>query len=170
MPIVNDGSGLQAGKPDLFLQSSFDLRYPAFSPDGRWLAYASNEGGSYQIFVRAFPDRGGKWQISNDGGSYPLWSRQGHELFFRSADNYVMAAAWSVKGDSFVAEKPRVWSQKQLVNLGLIGTASYDVAPDGERVLALTPVATPEGEHNQNHVVFLFNFLDELRRKVPPAR
>jgi serine/threonine-protein kinase len=169
MPIVNDGSGMQPGKPELFLQSNFDLRYPAFSPDGHWLAYASNEGGTYQIFVRAFPDRGGKWQISNEGGSYPLWSRQGHELFFRSADNYVMAAAYSVKGDSFIAEKPRVWSQTQLMNFGLIGTASYDVAPDGQRVLALTPIATPDARQNQN-VNFVFNFMDELRRKVPAPR
>ena len=87
---------------------------PPFSPDGRWLAYASDESGTFQIYVRAFPDKGGKWQISNGGGGYPMWSRTGHDLFFETPDNHIMAAAYTVKGDSFVADKPRMWSEKQI--------------------------------------------------------
>jgi serine/threonine-protein kinase len=67
---VGDG-GLSAGIPETFVQSSFVDRHPAFSPDGRWLAYSSNESGVFQVYVRAFPDRGGKWQISTSGGLYP---------------------------------------------------------------------------------------------------
>ena len=63
-----------------------------------------------------FPDKGGKWQISNGGGVYPVWSRNGRELFFRTDDNRIMVAAYTVKGDSFVADKPRVWSEKRLAN------------------------------------------------------
>ena len=122
--IESDGAGLRAGKPEIFLQTSADERNPAFSPDGRWLAYASNESGTYQVYVRAFPDKGGKWQISNAGGVYPVWSGNGHELFFRTGDNRIMVATYAAKADSFVPDKPRVWSDKQLANLGTFGIAT----------------------------------------------
>ena len=111
-----------------------------FSPDGHWLAYTSKESGSYQVYVRAFPDKGGKWQISNAGGIYPVWSRNGRELFFRSDDNRIMVAAYEVKGDSIVADKPRVWSEEKLRTSGH-RNCDYDVAPDGKRIAALVPAA-----------------------------
>ena len=112
--LESDNSGLRAGKPEVFLQTPADERSPSFSPDGRWMAYRSNESGTFQVYVRAFPDEGGKWQISNSDGVYPMWSRTGHELFFETSDNHVMVAAYTEKGDSFVADKPRMWSEKQL--------------------------------------------------------
>lgn len=66
--LENDGSGLRAGQPEVFLQTSADERHPSFSPDGRWLAYSSTESGGFQVYVKAFPDKGGKWQISSAGG------------------------------------------------------------------------------------------------------
>jgi Tol biopolymer transport system component len=169
VPIVSDGAGLRAGKPEVFLQTPSDERAPAFSPDGRWLAYMSDESGTYQIYVRAFPDKGGKWQISNSGGAYPMWSRNGHELFFEALDNHIMVTAYTVKGDSFVADKPRTWSEKQLG--GTINAAkNVDLAPDGKRIVALMPVETAEGQKAQNHVIFLENFFDEVRRKVPVSK
>ena len=159
MPLESDGAGLRGGKPEVFLQTAFDERYPMFSPDGRWLAYTSNESGSYQLYVRAFPDKGGKWQVSNGGGSFPVWSQNGRELFFRSGDNRIMVTAYTAKGDSFRADQPKAWSEKQ--------TAAFDVAPDGKRIAALMPVETPETQQTQSHVIFLENFFDELRRKVP---
>ena len=85
-----------------------------FLPTGGGWPILPNESGTFQVYVRAFPDKGGKWQISNSGGAYPMWSRNGHELFFETLDNHIMVAAYTVKGDSFVADKPRVWSEKQL--------------------------------------------------------
>lgn len=161
LPLESDGTGLRGGKPELFLESSFNESMPMFSPDGRWLAYNSYEPETYQVYVRPFPDRGGKWQISNGGGSDPVWSRNGRELFFRTADNRIMVATYTVKGDSFVADQPRGWSEKRL------GGRDYDVAPDGKRIAALMPVVTTESQQAQSHVVFLLNFTDELRRKVP---
>lgn len=76
-----------------------------------------------------------------------------------------MVVNYQVKDDSLLAGQPRVWSEKRLADVGILG--SYDVAPDGKRVVALMPVDTPEGEQSQNHVIFLLNFFDELRRKVP---
>jgi len=166
VPLESDSSGIQAGKPEAFLQTAAIEQDPAFSPYGRWLAYLSTESGTSEIYVRAFPDQGGKWQISNGGGAYPMWSRDGRELFFEGLDNRLMVASYTVKGDSFVADKPRVWSEKRIG--GRAGfSRNIDLAPDGKRMAALMRVDTPESQQSQNHVVFLMNFFDELRRRAP---
>ena len=113
---LEDRSGLlKAGTPEHFLKSSFSDMNPRFSPDGRWLAYQSNESGKDEVYVRAFPPRpsgqGGKWQVSNNGGGMPHWSPNGHELIYQSGDQ-IMAASYTVKGDTFVADTPRVWIAK----------------------------------------------------------
>jgi eukaryotic-like serine/threonine-protein kinase len=116
------------------------------------------------VHVRAF--RGstagpsGKWQISNSGGVYPEWSRNSPELFFRTEDNLMMAASYTAKGDSFVADKPRVWSERRLANIGL--TLNYDIASDGRRVAALQSAKPDE----RNHVILLQNFFDDVQRRV----
>jgi Tol biopolymer transport system component len=163
LPLESDSAGLRAGKPEVFLQTPAGELYPTFSPDGRWMACMSNESGTNQIYVRAFPDKGGKWQISNSGGTYPMWSRDVHELFFETLDNHIMVAGYTVKGDSFVADKPRLWSEKQLGG----SLSNFDLAPDGKRIAALMPVETADAQKTQNQVIFLMNFSDELRRKVP---
>ncbi len=166
VPLESDSAGLRPGKPEIFLQTPADQRAPSFSPDGRWMAYSSNESGTFQVYVRAFPDKGGKWQISNSGGTYPMWSRNGHELFFETLDNHIIVAAYTEKGDSFEANKPRMWSEKQLG--GVVNTVkNVDLAPDGKRIVAIMPIETAEGQRAQSHVIFLENFFDEVRRKVP---
>jgi eukaryotic-like serine/threonine-protein kinase len=160
VPVDGSGSGLRAGKPEVFLQASFDARSPAFSPDGKWLAYMSNESGRSQVYVQEFPDKHGKRQISDDGGAYPAWSR--NELFFWSRSR-LMAVSYKVHGDSFIADKPRAWFEKTLA--GFNTTRSYDPTPDGKHVVALTQTETAEEPHDR--VIFLLNFFDELRRRVP---
>lgn len=117
------------------------MRHPSFSPDGRWLAYASTESGIQQVYVRKFPGRApgasGRWLISNGGGRYPAWARNGQELFFRAFDNKIMEAAYTVTGNSFVAQKLRVWSEKMIAEVG--GVGAYDVSPDGSRLLWPNP-------------------------------
>ncbi len=162
---VESGSGqLRAGEPQLFLKTSTADAYAAFSPDGRWLAYADAEGGSYEVYVRAFPDKGTQVLISNAGGVTPVWSRNGHELFYRTEDQRIMVANYTVKGESFVADKPRVWSGKQLANIGL--GENFDLAPDGKRFVVLMPAESPEPREAQNHVTLVMNFFDEVRRRV----
>jgi serine/threonine protein kinase/Tol biopolymer transport system component len=168
VPLESDNAGLRAGKPEVFLQTPAIELAPSFSPDGRWMTYSSDESGTFQVYVRAFPDKGGKWQISNSGGGYPMWSRNGHDLFFETLDNHIMVAAYAVKGDSFVVDKPRVWSEKQLGGGGLLNAArNVDLAPDGKRIIALMPVEAAEAQKAQNQVIFLENFFDEVRRRVP---
>jgi hypothetical protein len=87
------------------------------------------------VYVRPFPGPGGRWQVSTGGGSFPLWARDGRELLFQALDERVMAVGYTAKGDSFAAGKPRVWSGKQLANIGL--NPNYDPAPDGKRIAAL---------------------------------
>ena len=91
-----------------------------------------------------------------------MWSRSGRELFFESLDNRIMVAGYTVQGDSFVPDKPRLWSEKTLANLVNV-SKNVDLAPDGKRVVAVLPA---EGGEAQHHVVFLVNFFDELRRRV----
>jgi Tol biopolymer transport system component len=166
VPLEDQGGQLKAGQPEQFLKSGFFDLNPSFSPDGRWLAYASNESGKVEVYVRAFPPppsgQGGKWQISNSGGTLPRWTRNGHDLVYRSGDQ-IMAASYTVKGDAFVAEKPRVWISK-------LGGTMWDLAPDGKRVLVLTPGESAEAPKQEHEVVFLINFFDYLRQRVPVGK
>ena len=127
------------------------------------MAYESDESGRSEVFVRAFPapssGQGGKWQISSGGGGWAHWSRTGHDLVYQSRDQ-MMAARYTVKGDTFVAESPRVWIPK-------LGGPVWGLAPDGKRVVVVTPMESAEAPKPEHVVVFLENFFDELRRKVP---
>jgi serine/threonine-protein kinase len=165
LPVETASSGLRAGKPELFLQTPFHERGPTFSPDGRWIAYQSNESGIYQVYVQAFPDGHGKRQISGDGGTVPVWSRNGRDLFFKNSNSVLMAASYRARGYSFVAETPRVWFEKRFANFP--STRSFDAAPDGKRMVALMPADTPE--EPRDRVIFLLNFFDELRRRLPSS-
>jgi serine/threonine protein kinase/Tol biopolymer transport system component len=163
VPVENDGTSLKTGKPEVFLQTPANEIFPAFSPDGRWIAYQSNESATDEIYVRAFPDRGGKSPVSNGGGLRPVWSRNGRELFYRTADQHIMVVAYTVKGGVFVADKPRLWTEKRLADTPV---QNFDIAPDGKRFLALMPASAPDEQQAQNHVVFLLNFADDVRRRV----
>ena len=165
VPIEISDAGMRAETPTQFLQSAFDERHPQFSPDGSMLAYSSNESGKFQVYVRDFPDRGRRWQVSSDGGVYPEWSHSSPEIFFRTEDNHMMVARYSSNNGSFVPDKPRPWSPTPLADLGL--NLNFALAPDGKRIAALMPVDLPEEQAALHHVIFLMNFADELRRRVP---
>jgi serine/threonine-protein kinase len=172
LPMEGDeASGWKSGKPVVFLNGRFGERQPMFSPDGRWLAYASDETGRQEVYVRPFPGPGGKWQISIGGGNSPTWSRTKHEIFYGTPGGQIMFAAFAEEGESFRAEKPRLWSDGRFsVIRG--NPRSFDLHPDGER-FAISPVPqTPAGakQAKQDHVAFIFNFFDELRRIAPVTK
>jgi Tol biopolymer transport system component len=167
VPFEGDRDHLQLGLPKPFLQTPFLNTLPSFSPDGRWVAYASRESGRAEVYVRPFPGPGSGWQISTAGGGYPIWSHNGRELFFRGPDLRIMVAAYTVTGDAFVVGKPRVWSEQRLLDLGSPPVPTYDLAPDGKRFAV---ILYPDGTAEQKPVTqltFLLNFFDELRRRVP---
>jgi Tol biopolymer transport system component len=164
----NEKSGWKPGEPKPFVNSAFIEATPAFSPGGRWLAYQSNESGNFEVYVRPFPGPGGKWQVSTGGGSFPKWSRNGKELFYRTADSKIMVVTYAVSGDSFRADKPQLWSPGQFTDRGIY-VYNFDLHPDGKRFAVLK---TPGTDQNAavNKVSFVFNFFDEISRKVPPGK
>jgi serine/threonine-protein kinase len=165
-PVEGDSGHPGLGKAELFLGTPFTESYPAFSPDGRWLAYQSNESGTIEVYVRPFPGLGGRWQISTGGGSYPVWSRDRRELLFESPGQRVMTVSYTAKGDSFAAGKPRAWAETRL---RATGGGVYDLAPDGKRLAAMV-ADDASGEKPTTNLTFLLNFFDELRRRAPEGK
>jgi serine/threonine-protein kinase len=160
-------TGVRLGKAEPLLDTPFDERNPAFSPDGRWLAYASNESGNFEVFVRPFPQPGGRWQISTGGGRFPLWSRDGRELLFQTRDGQITAVGYTVQGGSFATGKPRFWTEARLPIFG--GASCFDLAPDGKRLAAIAG-GDSHDDRPPTHLTFLLNFFDELRRKAPARK
>jgi serine/threonine-protein kinase len=160
-PIEGDPAHLKLGKPELFLGTPFVEAYSRFSPDGRWMAYASNESGTFEIYVRPFPGPGGRWQVSTGGGNFPIWAANGRELLYRNSDQRIMAVNYTAKGDSFAADKPRVWSETRVMPLGTFVT--WDLAPDSKRMAAFL-YGTEAQQKLPTHLTFLVNFADELQR------
>jgi len=171
LPIDGDeSSGWKPGKPTPFLHAAYSERAPMFSPDGHWLAYQSQESGHDEVYVTRFPGPSGKWQISNGGGNTPTWSQSRNELFFANPAFQIMVAPFTVEGDSFRAEKPRLLSETRFVPRQRTGpNRSFDVHPDGNR-FALAVSRDTRAEVKQDKVVFVFNFFDELRRIAPVRR
>jgi hypothetical protein len=165
----DEASGWKPAKPTVFLSGAFDQRAPAFSPDGLWLAYESNQSGQYNVYVRPFPGPGSQSQISTGGGALPTWSRTRHELLYSTFDQRVMVVNYSVKGDSFHAEQPRPWPEARQKSRGISGPTpfqGFDLHPDGNR-LALAPVGETESAVRRDRLEIILNFSDELRRIAP---
>jgi serine/threonine-protein kinase len=169
--VGEDSGQLKAGTPEPFLKSQSRDSAPSFSPDGRWLACQSNASGKAEVYVRPFPPpasgQGGLWPISNGGGTLPVWSPNGRDLLYQSGDQ-IMAVSYTVKGDAFVPERPRVWIAK----LGAavvpnVNRPQWALAPDGKRVAVIMPVETSEAPKPDHTVIFLQNFFDYLRQRVP---
>jgi eukaryotic-like serine/threonine-protein kinase len=123
-------------KPFPLLQTQFggtdDGR---ISPDGRWVAYRSNESGRSEIYVASFPAPGGKWQLSTAGGYFPRWRHDGSEIYYLAPDNKLVAASVNAKGAGF-----EVGAVKALfaTHIAILGSYQYDVSPDGQRFLINT--------------------------------
>jgi serine/threonine-protein kinase len=134
LPMEGDPArGWTPGTPTIFLGTPAAEVLPQFSPDGRWIAYISNDAsGRFEVYVRPFPGPGGQWRVSADGGGFPLWSRTAHELLFTSAGGKIVFAPYTVVGDSFRADKPQSWTSTTLVGLG--NAMPYAIHPDGKRL------------------------------------
>ncbi len=132
---------------------------PCFSPDGRWIAYASNESGRTEVYVRPYPGPGGKWQISTEGGTEPVWNPKGRELFYRSGQK--MMAADYTEQPEFSAGKPKMLFEGPYVPSPR-SLSDYDVSPDGQRFLMLKNAEQKPGE-----ISVVLNWTEELKQKTP---
>ena len=160
-------SGVKAGTPTQVLEDRFEDLEPVFSPDGRWLAYQSNESGRFEVYVRPFaPKAGGRQyrvQISNNSGSQPVWVPNGRELLYYS-NGQVMSVEYATRGDEMIAGKPRVWVSD------VQGSGGFDVSPDGKRIAILLPASQSARPTQDRTVVLLQNFQDELLRRTAAGR
>ena len=149
------------------LQTPFVEGNPVISPDGRWLAYRSNETGRYEIYVRPFPDVDrGKWQISTNGGNAPLWSPDVRELFYQSGRALMVAAVHA--GASFSSERPRSLFEGPYFDIEP-GLRHFDISPDGRRFVMIKDVQEIEASA-RDELTIVLNWFDELRRLAPIAR
>ena len=147
---------------EAFLRTRFNEIGPAFSPDGRWLAYVSDESGQYEVYVRPYPARAGKWQLSVGGGEEPTWSRGGKELFYRNGRKWMTAPV--TLHPEFSSATPTLLFEGDYVN---VGGRSYDVTADGQRFLVLEP-AEPEMAR-VTHLNVVLNWDEQLKLRRGPA-
>jgi Tol biopolymer transport system component len=124
-------------KPFLFVQGSTEAREARFSPNGRYIAYTSNETGSYEVYVRTFPDPTSKWQVSSGGGAHPEWRHDGKELYFIS-NGKLVAVDVSTDGPQFQSGVPKPLFAVDLRPDRGSGNGVYAVSADGQRFLAVT--------------------------------
>jgi serine/threonine-protein kinase len=157
------------GKPDFFLTSKLALSPPSLSPDGMWLAYVSSEAQPQEFFVRPFSANrhlsGGPWQISRSAGQgQVMWSTNGKELSYLGPDGRPYIVSYTVNGDSFVANPPRLWSEK----FPAFGVPPV-MMPDGKRFIVNLP-SSETASVKPSHVNFLLNFSYELQRRTIPGK
>jgi len=152
LPLTGDG------KPFSYLNASYANAAGQLSPDGRWLAYVSNESGRPEVYVTTFPQAKGKWQVSSTGATTPRWRRDGRELFFCQTDGILMAAEVTAGKDSFAVGSIQRISERRIFQN--FYTATYDVFPDGQRFIMAA--VKPEAIHAP--LTLITNWTSELKK------
>jgi eukaryotic-like serine/threonine-protein kinase len=152
------------------LHSAFGETNGEISPDGKWIAYQSNESGQEEIYVRPFPDVDrGRWPISTGGGTRPLWARTGRELFYLDGDNLLTVVSVQT-GATFSASTPvRMFTTRYFSGFGGGGQSvagrTYDISPDGKRFLMIKD--NLPADQLQTSIVIVLNWVEELKARVP---
>ncbi len=141
-------------------------RAPKFSPDGRWLAYYSDESGTWQVYVQPFPKTGAKHRVTQQRGLYPLWSPDGKELFYLNTGQ--------VLGIDIVTEPAFAFGNEQVLGMqGFFfpggGIRSYDITPDGQHFLMVFPADQADSvtETAAERINIVLNWFEELKERVP---
>ncbi len=129
--------------PQLFLNTPANESAARLSPDGRYVAYSSDESGRSEIYVQPFPDGGRRITISPGGGAGPRWSRDGNELFYVAPGGWLVAVEVSTRGEFSIGDSTRLFQRDRV--RGVRGGGGYDVSLDSQSFLMTEPVAT-DGE------------------------
>ena len=161
------------GTPRLepLLQTPFDERNAAISPDGRWMAYDSNESGQSQIYVRPFPNvADARYQISNGGGRTPVWAPDGHDLFFVNRTS-IMAVTVQLTPTFSAGNPAKLFDASGILLDGRLGASStnrtYDVSRDSRRFLMIKENAgSGEGKAASPSMIVVQNWFEELKTKL----
>jgi Tol biopolymer transport system component len=155
------GESFEVGAREPLMSTAAFEFFPTFSPDGRWLAYSSDETGVTEVYVRRFPDNGDAVKVSDGGGS-PHWSPTRRELLYQTHDQKIMSVAYRI-GDRFIAEPPQQWMPHTLKDTGV--EQNFDIDADGEHIIALMP-APQQNSQSPNHATFILNFQKEIERRM----
>jgi hypothetical protein len=167
--------GIQAIRPGLdsvplqLIDGSESEVQPDLSPDGRWLAYASNESGRYEVYVRPFPDvDAGKWQVSTEGGIQPMWAHNGRELFFVSPpDEEMWVARYETTSDFRVVGREALFQLPgDFLGITARSATNYDVSSDDQRFLWARRLGESSGARSRRFVL-VQNWTEELKERVP---
>jgi hypothetical protein len=153
----------------LLHEQQYTQAQPQVSPDGKWLAYTSDESGQLQVYLRPFPEVDkGRWPVSTSGGDSPLWSPDGRQLFYRSG-NAIMAVAVKTEPDL------RLGAPKSLFTGTYAASAlkdypdpqnTWDISPDGKRFLMMKEPGTSAGG-GPRKINIVLNWIEELKQRVP---
>ncbi len=164
--------GSRSEKP--FVQTEFKEGFPEFSPDGRWMAYVSNESGQHEVYVQPYPGPGSRKRISTDEGWAPVWSGSGEELFYligygRPGPKQYWAVDITVTGDDLTPGIPVFLFEQECVAGN--PNRAYDVTRDGQHFLMVSRSPTQERavlmEHFGDKVSIVLNWFEELKRLAP---
>jgi serine/threonine-protein kinase len=153
-------------RPTAIIKTTFSENNAETSPDGRWIAYQSNESGQNDVYVRPFPKvNDGRWQVSTGGGSRPVWARNGRELFYLDGNNLLTAVAVETTGATFTQGNPvKVLSSAYFTG---IPQRSYDVTADGQKFLMIKDAASGDRTSTSASLVVVLNWFEELKARVP---
>ncbi len=155
--------------PDVFAdESESSQTNPAFSPDGRWLAYMSSESDTQQVYVQPFPKTGAKHRVTHQGAVAPLWSPDGQELFYRDLNS------GQLMGIDITTDAAFAFGNEQALGIrGFLGHGlrirPYDITPDGQRFLMVFPAAQADSvtEIPDEQINIVLNWFEELKERVP---
>jgi Tol biopolymer transport system component len=151
------------------LQAALPVANGEMSPDGRWLAYQSDESGRPEIFVRPFPDvNGGRWQVSTTGGTRPAWARDGRELYYLDRNNFMTVVNILPSSTSFATSSPvKALDAPTAVTIG-VPYRSFDVSPDGKRFLVIKDARDSDTKSSATPgLVVVQNWVEELKALLP---
>jgi serine/threonine-protein kinase len=168
VPLEGEGDRLEAGKPEPFVNSPADESAPAFSPDGKWLAYISNQAGRLEVYVRSTMHQGATWLLS--AGYMPTWSPNSRKIFFLvgagdGRGRKLQVASYSVNGDTFVPGAVRPFAGGLRIPVPGDRT-TFSVSSQANRIAALQPAKEPENARPRPDYILLLNFFDEIKRRA----